>query len=450
MRILKPDSFLKNVVTLTTGTTIAQAIPALIAPILTRIYSPEDFGTLAVFMSITSLFSVMVTGKYEYAIILPKSDFQARKLVRLSLLLTIYSCFILVVLIFFGHQPILYFFKNKQISFWLYLVPLAIFLTASFEVYRYYCVRHKSYRIISKSTVVKSGTASVLQIGVGLISTGPLGLLLGNILSLFTGNLSLWRAFSKHSSRKEEESYKLKDLKDIAKRYQDFPKFTLPSLFLNTASLQLPVFFFSTFFSNTIVGFYALTQKVLNVPMSVIGSSIGQVFFQKASKYKNNPRILKLLTWKLYKDLLKIGVFPLAILLFFGKEIFSFVFSAAWETAGIYAQVLSFWIFFVFISSPISNLFFVQERQKEGLILHIFIFGSRVVVFALCILLHLDALQTVFYFGLAGAVIFSGFIFYLLSSIGIKKSQIIQYTIIVISLGIIPVYLFKTFLWKLL
>lgn len=450
MRIFKPDSFLKNVVTLTTGTTIAQAIPALIAPILTRIYSPEDFGTLAIFMSITSLFSVLVTGKYEFAIVLPKEEYQARKLVRLALLLTIYSSLILMILFFFAHQPILYFITDKRISFWLYLVPLAVFLTASFEVYRFYCIRHKSYHVISQATIIKSGTASAFQIGIGLLSSGPLGLLLGNILSLFTGNLSLRRIFLKKSLDQVDESYKMQELKNIASRYQNFPKFTLPSLFLNTASLQLPVFFFSTFFSSAVVGFYALTQRVLNVPMTVIGNSIGQVFLQRANDYKNNPKVLKLITWKLYKDLLKIGIFPLSILLFFGKEIFSFVFSPEWATAGVYAQILSVWIFFVFISSPISNLFFVQERQKEGLILHLFIFGSRFVVLAICVLLHLNALQTVFYFGLVGALLFLSFTFYLLSSIGIKKSQIIQYTLSILCVGIIPVFLLKTFVWKLL
>jgi len=450
MKLFKSSSFLKSVITLSAGTTIAQAIPALISPILTRIYSPEDFGVLAIFISFTAVFSVLATGKYELAIVLPKKNEQARKLVRLSLVLTAYFSLTLVFIFFLGHDYILSFINDKKISFWLYLIPLSVFLTAAFEVYRYYSIRHSSYKAISQSTILKSGTSSVFQIGVGVISTGPLGLLLGNILSLFTGNLSLKNIYSKNSSQKEKETYKIKDLKDMAIRYKNFPKFTLPSSFLNSASLQLPVFFFTTFFSSTIVGFYALTQRVLNVPMTVIGNSIGQVFFQKASDYKNNPRILKVLTWSLYKDLLKIGIIPLAIIIFFGKEIFSFVFSAQWEVAGSYAQILSVWIFFVFISSPISNLLFVQERQKEALVLQIVIFVSRLMVLSACALLHLNAFQTIFYFGLTGALIFFGFIFYLLSSIGIEKIKIIQHSFFTIVIGIIPVFLFKKFIWSLL
>lgn len=450
MRSLKPNSFLKNVVTLTTGTTIAQAIPALISPILTRIYSPEDFGLLAIFISITSLFTVLVTGKYELAIVLPEEEINAQKLVRLSLVLTLYSCIALLVIFFLAHQPMLHLFKDKRISIWLYLVPVAVFFTASLEVYRFYCIRHKAYKDISKSSVIKSGTASIFQIGLGLLNSGPLGLLLGNMLSIFTGNLPMRNIFTKNKIKNEEKDYEINSLKKMATRYNNFPKFTLPSLFLNNASLQLPIFFFSTFFSSATVGFYALTQRVLNMPMTIIGSSIGQVFFQKASEHKGDPIFLRSITWKLYKDLLKIGIFPLSILLFFGKEIFSFVFSSQWETAGVYAQILSVWIFFVFISSPLSNLFFVQERQKEGLILHIVIFSSRIIVLFACVLFHFDALETVFYFGAIGAIVFLGFIFYLLSSIGIKKMVIVNYTLIVIIVGFVPVYLFKAFLWKLL
>ncbi len=135
---------------------------------------------------------------------------------------------------------------------------------------------------------------------------------------------------------------------------------------------------------------------------------------------------------------------------FFGKEIFSFVFSAQWEVAGSYAQILSVWIFFVFISSPISNLLFVQERQKEALILQIVIFVSRLMVLSACALFHLNAFQTVFYFGLTGALIFFGFIFYLLSSIGIKKTKIIKHSFFTIILGVLPIFLFKKFIWSLL
>lgn len=450
MKLFKINPFLRSVATLSAGTTIAQAIPALISPILTRIYSPEDFGVLAVFMSLTAVFSVLTTGKYELAIVLPKKDEQARKLVRLSLVLTAYSSLILIFIFFLGHEYILRLIDDKNISFWLYLVPLSVFLTAAFEVYRYYSIRHSAYKTISRSTIIKSGTSSVSQVAIGLLSTGPLGLLLGNILSLFTGNISLKNVYSKNSSTNDKESFQLKSLKDVADRYKKFPKFTLPSSFLNSASLQLPIFFLTTFFSNTIVGFYALTQRVLNVPMLVIGNSIGQVFYQKSSEYKNNPRILKILTWSLYKDLLKIGIFPLAIIMFFGKEIFSFVFSAQWEVAGSYAQILSVWIFFVFISSPISNLLFVQERQKEALILQIVIFVSRLMVLSACALFHLNAFQTVFYFGLTGALIFFGFIFYLLSSIGIKKTKIIKHSFFTIILGVLPIFLFKKFIWSLL
>ena len=83
---LKPKSeFSRNVLTLMTGTTIAQAIPIAISPILTRIYTPEEFGVFALYLSIIMLFSSLVAGKYELSILIPKHDKNAKNLVLLSI-----------------------------------------------------------------------------------------------------------------------------------------------------------------------------------------------------------------------------------------------------------------------------------------------------------------------------------------------------------------------------
>ena len=93
---LKPKSeFSKNVLTLMTGTTIAQAIPIAISPILTRIYTPEDFGVLALFVAITSIFGSIANGRYELAIMLPKKDENAINIFALGLIITFSMSFIL-------------------------------------------------------------------------------------------------------------------------------------------------------------------------------------------------------------------------------------------------------------------------------------------------------------------------------------------------------------------
>lgn len=444
---IRSSEFLKNVLTLTTGTTIAQALPILISPILTRLYSPSDFGLLALFTSLVTVLSTIATGKYELGILLPGKNKRALQLSRLSILLTFFCSVLLLLIILIAHQPFLWLLQDKRIGFWLYIIPAAVLLTGLYEILRYYSIRQKAYRAISESAVIRSGTASAIQIGTGLFIYGSYGLLWGYLISLITGNLRLWKIVKKDAQRDRAGFFEIKKLKGVAGRYAGFPKFTMPSLFLNTASVQMPVFVFSTFFSGVVVGFYSLAQRVLNAPMSLIGNAIGQVYFQKAASCKNDPEALRSITWKLYKTLLWTGVFPLSMLGFFGKEIFGFIFGREWAVAGHYAQMLSFWILFVFISSPLSNLFFIQEKQKQGLVLQAIIFSSRFIVLLGCIVMQINAADTVLAFGITGAILFFCFIYYLLASVGIPKLKIFYYTILVICAGIIPFYLLKIILW---
>ncbi|MAE10064.1 MAG: translocase, partial [Candidatus Marinimicrobia bacterium] len=128
------SEFSKNVLTLVTGTTIAQAIPIAISPILTRIYTPEDFGVLALFISITTILGTIANGRYELAIVLPKRDNNALELTALSIIITMGFSLLLVILVILFHDPLLSYLNNDRFSFWLYLIPLSVLLFSLFNI----------------------------------------------------------------------------------------------------------------------------------------------------------------------------------------------------------------------------------------------------------------------------------------------------------------------------
>lgn len=445
---VREHDFFRNAITLATGTTIAQAIPLLIAPILTRLYTPGDFGLLAIFVSITALLSIVATGRYEVAIVLPVQARRARRLLRLSIFLTAIFSLVVLTVIVLAHDTLAALFTDERMDFWLYFIPPAVLLNGIFESLRYYGIRQKAYKPIAGALTLRSATDGAAQLGAGFAGGQSFGLITGYIASLFTGNIRLWRIFHKDMQQAGEQLNDRDGLKLVAGRYRNFPKFTLPAHFLNTASLQLPVFVFSVFFSGAVAGWYAFAQKVLNAPMTIMGSAIGQVFFQKAAEHKDDSQKLREITWGLYKTLLWVGVLPLCVILIFGEGIFGWVFGAEWAVAGQYAQMLSVWVLFVFISSPLSNLFFVQEKQKQALALQTVIFGSRFLVLLLCVLLHFDAHLTVQLFGIVGAVIFFIFIFYLLSSVGIRKTTILVHTSLALATVIVPLFLIRLYLCR--
>ena len=160
-----------------TGTTIAQAIPIAISPILTRIYTPEDFGIFALYISFSSIFSIIATGRYELAIMLPKKDSDAINIVVISFFMSFIISFIAFLLIVFFNQPIASFLGNKEISSWLYLIPVSVLLTGMYQSFNYWNNRHKRYKQLAFSKVVQSGTSATSNLGMGFNDFGSSGLI---------------------------------------------------------------------------------------------------------------------------------------------------------------------------------------------------------------------------------------------------------------------------------
>ena len=144
---LKSD-FSRNVLTLITGTTIAQVIPIAISPLLTRIYTPEDFGLAALFFAFFSILSSIATGRYELAIMSPKSDDEAKHIVFLSILVGAFIFFIATILIWFFDEEIVIFLGNPEIKNWLYFIPFLLFSFGIYQSIYYWLNRKKKYRRI--------------------------------------------------------------------------------------------------------------------------------------------------------------------------------------------------------------------------------------------------------------------------------------------------------------
>ncbi|MDD3506007.1 MAG: oligosaccharide flippase family protein, partial [Sulfurimonas sp.] len=185
MKRLKPKSeFSKNVLTLMTGTTIAQAIPIAISPILTRIYTPEDFGVFALYVAIASILSVIATGRYEMAIMLPKKDEDAVNIVALSIIISFFVSFISLVIVFIFNAKITNILGNPEISNWLYFIPITVLLTGVYQSFNYWSNRKKQYKRLAISRVVQSGSTATTNLGMGFGQMGSSGLILGQVLGL--------------------------------------------------------------------------------------------------------------------------------------------------------------------------------------------------------------------------------------------------------------------------
>jgi len=365
---LKPKSeFSRNVLTLMTGTTIAQAIPIAISPILTRIYTPEDFGVFALYMSVASIVSVVATGRYELAIMLPKKDEDAMHLVVLSLMIAGLVSFIVLFIVYIFNDEITLFLKNPEIANWLYFIPLSVLMTGIYQSLNYWNNRKKEYRRLSINRILQSGTTATLNVTMGVNGFGSSGLIVGGLIGQGVATTILANIFRRDYNLLVPNIMKLK-IVALAKKYIEFPRINSMHAFLNIFSSQLPIFLISYFFQNTITGFYSLANKVLLAPMNIITISYGQVFLQKMSslyKEEGNEEL------KLYRETtskLLLYSFPIFFIFFiFLQDIFSFIFGDKWEIAGVYAQILIPMLYLRFTGSIVSSVVIIYNKQKKAL-----------------------------------------------------------------------------------
>jgi len=196
-KLKSKSEFSKNVLTLMTGTTIAQAIPIAISPILTRIYTPEDFGLLALFVAITAIFGSIVNGRYELAIMLPKKDEDAINIFALGFIIVSCVSLVLLVLAVVFNDYFTKLLNNNEISLWLYFVPIAVFFTGIWNILNYFNNRKKQYKDIAKATIIKSIVTAIVQLSVGFIKQGATGLVSGQLLSQLFANTKLLSKISK-------------------------------------------------------------------------------------------------------------------------------------------------------------------------------------------------------------------------------------------------------------
>lgn len=415
--IIPKSSFTRNVLTLMSGTTIAQAIPLAISPILTRIYSPEDFGVLALFNTICVIFGVIINGRYEMAIMLPKHQKDAGVLLKISFLIAIIiSLFSFLVIVFF-HDNIMAWLEEDSLSIWLYLCPLVFLMLGFYNALNYYHSRQKKFKVIAKSSVYKSLGLSFGQLLFSYIKNGAFGLISGKVFSLIIAPLYLFQ--KTNLSFKSFFKIDFKKIKQLAIEYKGFPLYSVPSALLNTGSMEMPIVVLAKYFSSSVTGYFSLAHKSISLPMSMISKSFGQVLFQRVSDLKSQGKDFSIEIFSVYKKLVLIGCLPLSIIFVYGDLIFSFVFSEEWIESGIYASYLSPWLFMVFITSPLSLLMSVFDKLKQSLIYNILIFFSRAVVLLLGVFYFKDVSVTVILFSIVG------FIFnYLLSQYILLQSKI--------------------------
>ena len=394
----KPKSaFARGVGVLVGGTAGAQALMVLAAPLLTRLYSPEDFGLLAVFTAVLALFGVIAAGRYELAIPLPESDQDAANLTVLGFVLVLLTSAVTFAVFLLWPQPIADALNAPGLAPYLWLIPFGVFFLGCYEVFSKWAIRRKQFPTIARTRIVQA--LGTLGIQLGAFKFGVPALLGGHAAGQGLGATGLALSALR---RPEFRQCSFAGICEQASRHRKFPLYSTWTALFNTASLQLAPIMFVAIYGASVAGLYALTLRILSMPGSLIGNAVGSVFLSSAPAARRNGT-LKDLVEKLHARLAMAGALPLMVLLFFGPDLFEFVFGAEWRKAGEYAQWMAPWIYLQFQWSPLSMLSTVLELQREGLIAQFLNFLIRFGSLVLLAVMGVDANSGVFVFAVVSA-----------------------------------------------
>ncbi len=372
LRVLASGSLVGPSLTLLSGTVVAQGLAYLARPLLTRLFTPEAFGLLGFYLAAVTVLATAASGKYEDAVLLPDDDRDAAGVWTLALALGLGAAVLSLALIPFS-EPLAAALDRPDIALPLLLVPLGLLATAWGRAAELWLTRTNRFRTISGSKVAQNAVMVPTQLGAGLAGGAAMGLIGGHLAGRIVGTAVLMGRALRGEGRLVLDAG---DLGRLARRYRRFPLFAMPSGFLNTLSMQLPAFFLLALFEPDVLGLYVLAYGTLAVPMQLIGGSVGQVYFVRAAEARRRDA-LGGLTQAVFTRLSALGLFPMAALALAAPAAFSVVFGAEWREAGVYAQLLAPWLYFVFVSAPLSNLFDVLEQQPWELAFNVVMMAAR-------------------------------------------------------------------------
>lgn len=374
------DSFL---MILSSG--IAQVILIITTPIITRLYSPAEFGEFTIFSNIAMILIPIINARYDLLIVNAKNDRSANILSQISFLI---SLLILLILI-----PIL------AISAWLYpnfildfiFIIIMLFLVSLTNIFTNYLNKERKYKVLSLINVFRAGSMALLQIIFGLLSLGSLGLIIGFSLSYITGITLGYKTFKKHFNivRNKEET------KALFLENKNQLVYSTPSILLNSLSFSVVVFFIGILYTNTEVGIYGMAIRVLGIPVTIISLGLSKIFMQQVNDYYIERGNFRNLLLKFSSTLVIVSIILYVPLYLFSEELVNILLGHSWVDAiTVIKIVIPLFVIRLIVSTVSLSVIVLQKQQLELILQALFLIGTTV-TFVISKMLNLTFLNFV-------------------------------------------------------
>lgn len=399
--------FIRNVFTVASGTAVAQGLGMVFAPFITRLYGPEAFGLQGLFVTVTSLLSIIAALGYPTAIVLPKSDVDGLGLAKLSVAIGFSVAVLTTIILFFAGTDLLRLLNAEAISAYLFLIPFAMLVSVLGNVQAQWLIRKKAYQLNARFSVLTALLLNSAKTCMGYLAPSALVLIVTNVAGSMIGTLLIlfgWKRVVRERGDLQEAAEPAATLSQLASQYSDFPLLRTPQDLINAFSQSLPVLLLASYFGVSASGQYTIAISVLAMPANLIGNSVIAVFYPRITEAIRNGENARSLIIRATLGMAATGAVPYLLVAVAGPFLFSLVFGPEWRTAGVYSQWLAVWIFLQYINRPAVSAIPALHLQGGLLVYELFSTGAKIFSLWLGFSVYGDAFVSIALFSLSGIV----------------------------------------------
>lgn len=373
--------FFRSVGTLASGTAIAQLLLLLCLPIITRLYSPDEFGVFAIYTAWVSMLAIVASLRLEIALPLPETDVDAAGILIIAIIsILTFSGFLAIAGSLF---PAIYSqsLGTEKLGLLTWAVPTGVLVTSTYSVLQYWASRKRRYKITANVRVAQSAIETSAQIGSGFYALGGLGLIggqiAGRLVAVFFLAISTYRDVAPARSLITR-----KRIKFLAHHYRRFPLLSTPDALINSSGLQAAIILIAVFVDAAAAGILFLAIRILQLPIGLLANAISQVYLTELPKHirEGNDSFL---TAQVLKNLIDYAVGPILFIAITANIFLDFFLGEQWGMAGWIMTWMTPWMILLMLVSPISIILQAKDMSHVSLVVNCLGFAMRCVPIAI-------------------------------------------------------------------
>ncbi|HDY9538353.1 TPA: oligosaccharide flippase family protein [Staphylococcus argenteus] len=366
---MKINKFISDSFLMILSSGIAQIILIVTTPIITRLYSPAEFGEFTIFSNIAMILIPIINARYDLLIVNAKNDRIANILSQISFLISL--VIILILIPVFMVSALL--FPNFILDF--IFIIIMLFLVSLTNIFTNYLNKERKYKVLSLINVFRAASMALLQIIFGCLAFGSLGLIIGFSLSYIAGLTLGYRTFKKHFNIVKDKE----EAKEIFLENKNQLVYSTPSILLNSLSFSVVVFFIGILYTNTEVGIYGMAIRVLGIPVTIISLGLSKIFMQQANDYYIEYGNFRNLLLKFSSALIIVSIILYVPLYLFSEELVNILLGKNWVDAIIVIKiVIPLFVVRLIVSTVSLSVIVLQKQQLELILQALFLVGTTI------------------------------------------------------------------------